>query len=206
VDDPERGFSFSQPGPLDMRMDRRSPVTAADLVNTLSEAELAHLMYRLGEERENRKIARKLVRARAEAPITTSDRLAELVTAAIPPGRRTRRRHPATRTFLALRLAVNRELEQLQTFLDVVLECLYPGGRLAVISFHSLEDRLVKQTFARWARACHCPPGWPTCRCDGEAVARRVVKKPIVPTPEEVRLNPRARSARLRVVEKVGRP
>lgn len=205
VDDPERGFSFSQPGPLDMRMDRRNPVTAADLVNTLSEAELAELIYRLGEERQSRKIARKLVRARAEAPITTSDRLAEIVVAAIPPGRRTRLRHPATRTFLALRLAVNRELEQLQAFLDGVLDCLHPGGRLAVISFHSLEDRLVKQTFARWARACHCPPDWPACRCDGQALVRPVVRKPIVPPPEEVRLNPRARSARLRVVEKVER-
>jgi 16S rRNA (cytosine1402-N4)-methyltransferase len=206
VDDAERGFSFSQPGPLDMRMDRRNPVTAADLVNTLREAELAELIYRLGEERESRKIARKLVRARVEAPITTSDRLAKLVVAAIPPTRRTRLRHPATRTFLALRLAVNRELEQLQVFLDGVLDCLYPGGRLAIISFHSLEDRLVKQTFARWARTCHCPPGWPACRCDGKALVRRVARKPIVPTPEEVRLNPRARSARLRVVEKVERP
>jgi 16S rRNA (cytosine1402-N4)-methyltransferase len=206
VDDPERGFSFSQPGPLDMRMDRRSSVTAADLVNTLSEAELAELIYRLGEERENRKIARKLVGARAEAPITTCSRLAELVVAAIPLARRTRLRHPATRTFLALRLAVNRELEQLQTFLDGVLDCLHPGGRLAVISFHSLEDRLVKRTFGRWARACHCPPSWPTCRCDGQALVKRVVRKPIVPTPDEVRLNPRARSARLRVVEKLERP
>jgi len=206
VDDRERGFSFSRSGPLDMRMDRRSPVTAADLVNTLSEADLAELLYRLGEERESRKIARKLVRARAEAPITTSDRLAELVVAAIPPARRNRLRHPATRTFLALRLAVNQELEQLQAFLDGVIDCLHPGGRLAVISFHSLEDRLVKQAFARWARACHCPPGWPACRCGGRALVRRVVRKPIVPTPEEVRLNPRARSARLRVVEKVERP
>jgi len=206
VDDPERGFSFSQPGPLDMRMDRRSPETAADLVNNLTEAELAELIYRLGEERESRRIARKLVRARAEAPITTSDRLAELVVAAIPPARRTRLRHPATRTFLALRLAVNRELEELQAFLDGVLDCLHPGGRLAIISFHSLEDRLVKQTFARWARTCQCPPRWPICRCGGKALVRRVVRKPIVPTPEEVHLNPRARSARLRVVEKLERP
>jgi 16S rRNA (cytosine1402-N4)-methyltransferase len=206
VDDPKRGFSFSQPGPLDMRMDRRNPVTAADLVNTLGEAELAELIYRLGEERESRRIARTLVRARAEAPITTSDRLAELVVAAIPPRRRTRLRHPATRTFLALRLAVNRELEQLRAFLDGVLDCLYPGGRLAVISFHSLEDRLVKQSFAGWARTCHCPPHWPACRCGGKALVRLVARKPIVPTPEEVRFNPRARSARLRVAEKVERP
>jgi len=206
VDDPERGFSFSQPGPLDMRMDRRVRVTAADLINTLSETELAELIYRLGEERQSRKIARKLVKARAVAPITTCDRLAELVVAAIPPAKRTRLRHPATRTFLALRLAVNRELEQLQAFLDGALDCLQPGGRLAVISFHSLEDRLVKQTFARWARACHCPPAWPACRCDGQALVRHVARKPIVPTTEEVRLNPRARSARLRVVEKVERP
>jgi len=101
---------------------------------------------------------------------------------------------------------VNRELEELQAFLDGVLDCLHPGGRLAIISFHSLEDRLVKQTFARWARACHCPPRWPACLCAGKALVRPVVRKPIVPTPEEVRLNPRARSARLRVVEKLERP
>lgn len=206
VDDPRRGFSFTRPGPLDMRMDTRSAVTAAELVNTLSEPELADLLYRLGEERESRRIARVLVRARAEAPIATSDRLAELVVATIPPARRPRRRHPATRTFLALRLAVNRELEELQTFLDSALDCLHPGGRLAIISFHSLEDRLVKQAFARWARTCQCPPQRPVCRCGGKALVRLVVRKPILPTPEEVGLNPRARSAHLRVVEKVGRP
>jgi 16S rRNA (cytosine1402-N4)-methyltransferase len=206
VDDPGRGFSFTRPGPLDMRMDTRSAVTAAELVNTLSEPELADLLYRLGEERESRRIARALVRARVKAPIVTSDRLAELVLAAIRPARRPRARHPATRTFLALRLAVNRELEQLQTFLDGALNCLHAGGRLAIISFHSLEDRLVKQTFARWARTCQCPPDRPACRCGGKALVRPVVRKPILPTPEEVGLNPRARSARLRVVEKVGRP
>jgi 16S rRNA (cytosine1402-N4)-methyltransferase len=187
-------------------MDTRSAVTAADLVNTLSEHELADLLRSLGEERESRRIARVLVRARAAAPIATSDRLAELVVTAIPPARRPRLRHPATRTFLALRLAVNRELEQLQTFLDSALDCLHPGGRLAIISFHSLEDRLVKHAFARWARACQCQPHEPVCRCGGKALVRLVVRKPILPTPEEVGLNPRARSAHLRVVEKVGRP
>jgi 16S rRNA (cytosine1402-N4)-methyltransferase len=206
VDDPSRGFSFTRSGPLDMRMDTRTTVTAADLVNTLSEAELADLLYRLGEERESRRIARALVRARAKAPIATSDHLAELVVAAIHPAKRPRGRHPATRTFLALRLAVNRELEQLQTFFASALECLRPGGRLAIISFHSLEDRLVKQTFARWARTCHCPPDWPACRCGGKGLVVQVVRKPIRATPEEVGLNPRARSAHLRVVEKVGRP
>jgi len=206
VDDPGRGFSFTRPGPLDMRMDTRGALTAAELVNTLSERELADLLYRLGEERESRRVARILVRARAEAPIASTDRLAALVVAAMPPARRPRLRHPATRTFLALRLAVNRELEQLQTFLDSALHCLQPGGRLAIISFHSLEDRLVKQTFARWARTCQCPPHQPACRCGGKALVRPVVRKPILPTSEEVGLNPRARSARLRVVEKVRRP
>jgi 16S rRNA (cytosine1402-N4)-methyltransferase len=187
-------------------MDTRSAVTAAELVNTLSESELADLLYRLGEERQSRKIARVLVRARAEAPIATSDRLADLVVAAIPPARRSRLRHPATRTFLALRLAVNRELEQLKIFLDSALDCLHPGGRLAIISFHSLEDRLVKHAFARWARTCQCPPQQPVCRCGGKALGRLVVRKPILPASEEVGLNPRARSAHLRVVEKVGRP
>ena len=203
VDDPQRGFSFTRPGPLDMRMDSRKSITAAHLVNTLSEEELAQLIRRLGEERWSRRIARKIVRARSETPIDTTNRLAELVVTAIPPEKRSRVRHPATRTFQALRMAVNQELDHLRTFLHGALDCLHPGGRLAIISFHSLEDRLVKQTFADWARSCRCPPEWPQCRCAGRALVSLLCKKPIVPGPEEVSANPRARSARLRVVEKL---
>ncbi len=204
VDAAERGFSFSQPGPLDMRMDTRKKTTAADLINTLTEEELAGLIRRFGEERWNRRIARKIVTARAEASIDTTERLAELVRTAIPPDKRSRQRHPATRTFQALRLAVNQEIDNLRTFLQGALDWLRPGGRLAIISFHSLEDRLVKQTFANWARSCRCPAHVPVCRCEGGALARLVFKKPVVPTPEEIESNPRARSGRLRVVEKIG--
>jgi 16S rRNA (cytosine1402-N4)-methyltransferase len=203
VDSPERGFSFSHPGPLDMRMDTRREQTAAHLVNTLTEEELAQLIRRFGEERWSRRIARNIVRSRIGAAITTTDRLAELVVTAIPAGKRSRLRHPATRTFQALRLAVNEELDNLQTFLNGALDCLRPGGRLAVITFHSLEDRLVKQTFADWARACRCPADWPVCRCQASPLAKRLVKKSVVPGPEEVDVNPRARSARLRVAEKL---
>ena len=203
VDTAERGFSFSLPGPLDMRMDTREKTTAAHLVNTLGEEELANLIYRFGEERWSRRIARNIVRARAEAPIDKTDYLAELVRDAIPAGKRSRQRHPATRTFQALRLAVNREIDHLQTFLHGALDPLRPGGRLAIISFHSLEDRLVKQTFSTWARSCRCPADFPQCSCEGRPLVRLVNKKPVVPGAEEIIANPRARSGRLRVVEKM---
>jgi 16S rRNA (cytosine1402-N4)-methyltransferase len=182
VDDAERGFSFSQPGPLDMRMDTRAETTAAQLVNTLSEQELADLIWSFGEERWRRRIARNIVRVRAEAPIETTERLAEVVRKAIPAGKRSRKRHPATRTFQALRMAVNRELDN--------------------FSFHSLEDRVAKQAFAHWARSCRCPAQSPLCQCEGKPLVLRVNKKPVVPGAEEIKANPRARSGRLRVVEK----
>ncbi len=203
VDDAERGFSFNLPGPLDMRMDTRQKTTAAQLVNTLSEEELADLIWSLGEERWSRKIARNIVRARGEEAIETTDRLAEVVNKAIPPGKRPRQRHPATRTFQALRLAVNRELEHLRTFLQRVLHWLTPGGRLAIISFHSLEDRLVKQAFTNWARSCRCPARSPICQCEGRPLVRLNNKKPVMPASKEIKENPRARSGRLRVVEKL---
>ena len=203
VDVPERGFSLRLPGPLDMRMDSRIGTTAAEVVNSLKEDELAGLIRRYGEERWSRKIARRIVRARAEEPIHTTERLAEIVRTAIPPDKRSRRTHPATRTFQALRLAVNHEIENLRIFLRGALDYLRPGGRVAIISFHSLEDRLVKQTFADWARACRCPVHSPVCRCEGHPLAKLVIKKPIVPGSEEIRANPRARSGRLRVAEKL---
>lgn len=203
VDTAERGFSFSLPGPLDMRMDTREKTTAAHLVNTLSEEELADLIYRFGEERWSRRIARNIVRARAEAPIASTEHLAELVRYAIPAGKRSRQRHPATRTFQALRLAVNRELDHLQSFLQGALDLLRPGGRLAIISFHSLEDRMVKHTFSNWARSCHCPTDLPVCSCEERSLVRSVNKKPVVPGAEEIKANPRSRSSRLRVAEKI---
>lgn len=202
VDEAERGFSFNLDGPLDMRMDTREKITAAHLVNTLSEDKLAEIIRNFGEERWHRRIARNIVRARDEEAIETTDRLAKVVYRAIPAGKRPRHRHPATRTFQALRMAVNRELDHLQTFLQGALDWLRPGGRLAIISFHSLEDRLVKQTFANWARSCRCPARSPICQCEGRPLVRLVNKKVVMPGKLEIKANPRARSGRLRVVEK----
>jgi 16S rRNA (cytosine1402-N4)-methyltransferase len=202
VDEAARGFSFNLAGPLDMRMDTREKNTAAHLVNTLSEDKLAAIIRNFGEERWHRRIARHIVRARDEEAIETTDRLARVVYSSIPTGKRARQRHPATRTFQALRLAVNRELDHLQTFLQGALDWLKPGGRLAIVSFHSLEDRLVKQAFANWARSCRCPARSPICQCEGRPLVRLVNKKPVVPGKSEIQANPRARSGRLRVVEK----
>lgn len=204
IETAERGFSFSQPGPLDMRMDSRGHTTAAHLVNTLGEEELAKLIRQYGEERWSRKIARRIIKARAGGAIDKTERLAELVCSAIPPNKRSRIRHPATRTFQALRLAVNHEIDNLQTFLRGALNWLRPGGRLAIISFHSLEDRLVKQAFAQWVRSCRCPDHLQVCGCEGGPLAKLLTKKPIMPGAIELRANPRARSGRLRVVEKIG--
>jgi len=197
--DPARGFSFERAGPLDMRLDRAQATTAADLVNKLSEHELADLIYRYGEERASRRIARQIL---ARRPLRTTRDLARAVEAARggPRGRI----HPATRTFQALRIAVNRELEALERGLPQAIERLRPGGRLCVIAFHSLEDRIVKQTLAQYSRGCTCPPELPECRCGGRRLLRVLTKRPVTPTPEEVRRNPRARSARLRAAERLG--
>ncbi len=196
--DPARGFSFLLEGPLDMRMDPSRPRTAADLVNTLSEDELAQLIRTYGEEKHARRIARAIVRAR---PITTTTQLADLIAQVVPrrPGQRL---HPATRTFQALRIAVNDELGALERALPQALDVLRPGGRLVVISFHSLEDRIVKRFFQQEARDCICPPRQPVCVCGHKARVRLLTRKPVTPSPEEVAANPRSRSARLRAVEK----
>jgi len=184
--DASRGFSFSLPGPLDMRMDPNSDTTAADIVNRTGERDLANLIYELGEERHSRRIARAIVKAR---PYRTTTELAQVVTRAIPSRAGLHQIHPATRTFLALRLAVNRELENLEQFLDRVLLVLRPGGRVVILSFHSLEDRRVKHAFQRWRR---------------EGRARLLTRKVVRPTEEEVRANPRARSVKLRAAERNG--
>ena len=196
----ERGFSFQAEGPLDMRYDPRLSITAYTLINDLSEEELAELLYRFGEERRSRVIARAIKQA---WPITTTTQLAEVVTRAVG-GRRGARLHPATRTFQALRIAVNNELEALMRALDAAVSLLSPGGKLAVISFHSLEDRIVKGFFAREAKDCICPstPYPVHCTCGHRATLRVITKKPIVARSEEIKMNPRARSAKLRVAER----
>ena len=199
LEEGERGFSFLRPGPLDMRMDPSLPRTAADLVNTLSERELARLIRTYGEERYARRIARAIV---AHRPLHTTTELAELI-ARVVPRRRGQRLHPATRTFQALRIAVNDELGALERALPQALRVLRSGGRLVVITFHSLEDRIVKQFFRREAQDCLCPPHQPVCTCGHTAQVRILTRKPVTPSPEEIARNPRARSAKLRAVEKL---
>jgi 16S rRNA (cytosine1402-N4)-methyltransferase len=205
LEDAERGFSFSQDGPLDMRMDTRQRTTASVLVNQMPEAELADLLWRYGEERFARQIAKAIVAAR---PVTTTAHLAEIVARTVSRKERKRsqfrpRIHPATRTFQALRIAVNDELESLRQALPQARDLLRPGGRLAVISFHSLEDRLVKSFIQREGRDCVCPPEVPVCVCEHIATLRAIVRKPIRPTDREVAQNPRSRSARLRIAERL---
>ncbi len=200
LDDPARGFAFRTDGPLDMRFDTADgQTTAADLVNTLPETNLANLIYRYGEERHSRRIARALVRAR---PIATTRALAEIIEGAVPGGRR-EKIHPATRAFQALRIAVNDELGELERVLPQAVDLLKPGGRVAVISFHSLEDRIVKQFMKREAMDCLCPPEQILCTCGHKAMLRLVTRKPIEAAEEETAANPRARSARLRIAERV---
>lgn len=203
LDEPERGFTYRADAPLDMRMDPGSPLTAADLVNTLPKAELARLIREYGEERWAGKIAAAIVRARERKPFSTTGELVEVIKAAIPAPARRRGPHPARRTFQALRIAVNGELDALRTGLLAAIEALLPGGRVAVISFHSLEDRIVKRTFADLSAGCRCPPDLPECRCGQQAVLRVLTRKPLVPTSQEVAANPRARSARLRAAERL---
>lgn len=198
LDDPARGFSFREEGPLDMRFDPGQPTRATDLVNELPEGDLADLLWRFGEERRSRAIARAVVAAR---PLYTTSALAAVVGKTI--GRSGGRIHPATRTFQALRIAVNGELAELEKGLDQSIEMLRPGGRLAVVAFHSLEDRIVKQFLKREARDCICPPGQAVCTCGHVASMRVLTKKPVRPDEREKMENPRARSARLRVGERL---
>jgi 16S rRNA (cytosine1402-N4)-methyltransferase len=198
LDIPERGFSFRNDALLDMRFDQNNPVRAIDLVNNLPEDELADLLYTFGEERKSRQIARAIVRAR---PIETTHQLANVVASAIRSGRS--RIHPATRTFQALRIEVNQELDALKKVLPQAIRSLKPGGRLAVISYHSLEDRIVKHFFRDESKDCVCPPKQLVCDCGHKASVKILTKRPIRPTEGEISENPRARSARLRFVEKL---
>lgn len=201
VDDPSRGFSFSQDGPLDMRFDTSQGESAADLVNTRPEPELAEIIWRYGEEHRSRRIAGAIVAARTKSPVRTTAELASIVEGAVG-GRRGSPTHPATRTFQAIRIAVNDELRALAEVLPDAVVALGNGGRLAVIAFHSLEDRIVKQYFRRESSACLCPPEQPVCTC-GHIPSIRTVGKAIKPGQAEVARNPRSRSAVLRVAEKL---
>jgi 16S rRNA (cytosine1402-N4)-methyltransferase len=199
LDTPGKGFSFMADAPLDMRFDPDNPQTAADLVNRLPEKELADLIFRLGEERYSRQVARVIVQSR---PIFTTRALSEVITNAIGKYYRSSPIHPATRTFQALRIAVNQELDAIQSVLPQAVQALAPGGRLAVISFHSLEDRLVKEFFRRESKDCLCPPRQPTCTCGHIASIVEISRKPIQSSEAEILNNPRSRSARLRIAEK----
>lgn len=203
LDTPERGFSFQADGPLDMRFGPSQTLTAEDVVNHWAEHDLADLIWRYGEEQQSRRIARAIVQAR---PLQTTRQLAEVIARAAggkKSGSSRQRVHPATRTFQALRITVNEELAAVEEVLPQAVEALAPGGRLAVIAFHSLEDRIVKHFFRRESRDCICPPEQPVCTCGHKATILEVNRHPIEATAEEIELNPRARSARLRVAERL---
>jgi 16S rRNA (cytosine1402-N4)-methyltransferase len=202
IDRPERGFSYAVDAPLDMRMDPSGPRTASEVVNEWDERELATIFRRYGEERFARQIAQAIVRRRGERPFERTADLVEVVKAAIPAPRRFGDGHPAKRVFQALRIAVNDELAALERALPASVAMLRPGGRIAVISFHSLEDRIVKRFFAAQARGCVCPPDLPVCVCGREPSLRLLTRKAVRPSPQEIAENPRSASARLRVAQK----
>ena len=203
LDDPKRGFSYQHDAPLDMRMDQTQPLTAAVVVNTWSEGQLKDVLRKYGEERYAGSIAGAIVRRRQETPIETTGQLVDVIRSAMPAAALREKQHPAKRTFQALRIFVNDELDGLGQALESAVQCLKPGGRIAVITFHSLEDRIVKQTFARLANPCTCPPGTPVCICGKQPQVKVITKKPILPTEKELEDNPRARSAKLRVAERL---
>ncbi|WP_411676271.1 16S rRNA (cytosine(1402)-N(4))-methyltransferase RsmH [Caproicibacter sp.] len=201
-DNPERGFSYHADAPLDMRMSREG-VSARDLVNTLPERDLENILRRYGEESSARRIAAGIVRAREQSPIETTLQLADIVKESVPAAVRRKPGHPARKTFQALRIKVNGELDRLSEGLDAAFSILKPGGRLAVITFHSLEDRIVKKRMAEWCSGCTCPPDFPVCVCGKKPRAELIYKKGLSPTEQELEENPRSRSARLRVCKKL---
>ena len=203
LDRPERGFSYAVDAPLDMRMDVSAELSARELVNEADERELALIFRRYGEERYARQIARAIVRRRAERPFERTGDLVDTIKQAIPTPARFGEGHPAKRVFQALRIAVNDELGSLEAALPAAVGMLRPGGRIAVISFHSLEDRIVKRFFRELARGCTCPPEFPICNCGNEPVLRELTRRPVRPASREVEANPRAASAKLRVAVKV---
>ena len=202
LDDASRGFSYMQDAPLDMRMDTSAPLSAADIVNTWSQEELRRILFEYGEERYAPAIARHILERREKAPIETTGQLVEVIRSAMPPAALREKQHPAKRSFQAIRIAVNGELDALPPMLSGAIDHLNPGGRLAVITFHSLEDRIVKRAFQDAAKGCTCPPEFPVCVCGKKPRVRLVTRKPIVSGAAELEENSRARSAKLRVVEK----
>ncbi|MEY8562096.1 16S rRNA (cytosine(1402)-N(4))-methyltransferase RsmH [Eggerthellaceae bacterium 3-80] len=204
IDTPARGFSFKENSPLDMRMDPgNQTLTAAEIINTYNAADLTRIIRQYSDEKWASRIADFIVRARQTQPITESEQLVEIIKAAIPASARRAGGHPAKRTFQALRIEVNGELDVLKSGLESAVRWLNPGGRLLVISYHSLEDRIVKDTFASYANRCECPVDLPVCVCGKEPILQIVTRKPIVATAEEIARNPRARSAKLRVAQKL---
>ena len=203
IDTPSRGFSFKENGPLDMRMDPgKTTLTAAEIVNTYNAADLTRIIRAYSDEKWASRIADFIVRSRANGRIETSEHLVDVIKAAIPASARRAGGHPAKRTFQALRIEVNSELDVLRRGLDAAVRWLNPGGRLVVISYHSLEDRIVKETFNAYANRCTCPPDLPVCVCGKEPILDLVTRKPLLPTAGEIERNPRARSAKLRVARK----
>ncbi|MDD2457448.1 MAG: 16S rRNA (cytosine(1402)-N(4))-methyltransferase RsmH [Eubacteriales bacterium] len=203
LDQAERGFSYMQDGPLDMRMNQTYGQTAADLVNTASEAELTRIIQEYGEERYARRISQQIIRSRQEHPIMTTTELAAVIRRAMPAQALREAQHPAKRTFQAIRIAVNGELTALEDLLQAIPAVLAPGGRAAIITFHSLEDRLVKDAFRTWESPCTCPREFPVCICGKKSLGHVITRKPLVADAVEMKENPRARSAKLRVFEKM---
>ena len=203
LDSPNRGFSYQQGAPLDMRMDRESPFSAWDVVNRYDEVELTRVIKEYGEERWAKRIAAFIADKRREAPIETTDQLVDIIKAAIPASARREGPHPAKRTFQAIRIEVNDELGELKKACDDYCDVLAPGGRLCIITFHSLEDRIVKEAFARRLDPCICPKDLPVCVCGRKPDVRKVTGKPVTATAEELENNPRSRSAKMRAVEKI---
>ncbi len=203
LDDSERGFSYTEDGPLDMRMDRTSLLNAYDIINTWSEDEIKKILYEYGEERYAPRIAREIVKEREKSSIDTTYKLVEIIRSAMPARALREKQHPAKRTFQAIRIAVNDELNEIARMIDTAMDRLKPGGRIAVISFHSLEDRIVKNAIAARENGCTCPPEFPVCTCGFVQTMKSLTRKPITPGTEEQRKNPRSRSAKLRVAQRI---
>lgn len=203
LDNGDRGFSYMHDAPLDMRMDRSQPFSAWDVVNTYTQEQLRQILWEYGEERYSGRVAAAIVQQREESPIETTGQLAQVIREAMPAAARREKQHPAKRSFQAIRIEVNGELRAVEQAMEGSVDKLLPGGRLAVISFHSLEDRIVKKIFAQQAKGCTCPPEFPVCVCGKKPLVKLVTRKPIVSGPAELEENPRARSAKLRVAEKL---
>ena len=202
-DQGDRGFSYNHDAPLDMRMDQTALLTAADIVNTWSEQEIARVLFQYGEEKFSRRIAKRIVDKRSVSPIENTGELAEIIKEAIPAATRRTGGHPAKRSFQGLRIAVNDELGAFEEGLHAAVRCLAPEGRVSVITFHSLEDRICKQILGSYLKKCTCPPDFPFCVCGGEGTVKLINRKPLMPSDEELEQNSRARSAKLRIAEKL---